>query len=896
MKKKLFFIAFILLFAIIFYTPNVYAGNKGSGDYCLSFNVGYEGGFSSSNVKSIKINNIAWEPGDIFHGNVENGKLWIIEFVLTKNGNEYPFVSTPGGLIVEDENDPNYPGYGTYRAIPNPDNDDEFFITVTLKDTWPDKGTANSEACGGYGVTITSGPQIEAEKYEVTSKVSITIKGEELEYHYVADKPNEADVTYFKFDINGGTEEERLVPFTFGNANYTYNDKEPPKNVTQVTTKQPITYKYLYNGSGKVEFCVNGGQTDEYTSIKINGVEYSQYAAHTKEDYWETTDGWAQMFCIPEVPYSDTYNVVVEGKQTADENKIPGFGWSYLTKERSTDIDEEGNFAHGRLVFVSASLVIDGEEKTFGSANTFNNYKYHNKGYIFQWGEGNKEYSEEDRRMAWGSAKMPYGTTLRVRIVPDKGYQLTGLAVNENGFKPTETPGEYELTLTRTNLSYNEDQNQFDLNPTFEKIDATATSNASSVPNVVLTINKGENAFETGTPKLEVTDVSSMSPEREKSFDDAVNDGFTINNYLEISLYNTLYKGGKKENNKLLSWDTEVHELENNATISLELEDALDGDEVELIHEVRDNDNKIVGYDVINAQYDKKTNTITFETDGFSTYAISVKKTGNEEANPDQKEMVKVEFDTRSDIQIKPVEIEKGSKVSKPVDPTNEGYILVGWYTDENCENEFDFNTPVNKDLVLFAKWSDKVQRYTLSDKNGNSIAFNEIKDREYNLTMFDVIPLTDDELKAINATREQYNEVKNMVIKATSKFGELLAFYQIEIEDKDDKTIISEGPFDIKIKITDEMRKYNEFKLIYLNDNFEPEEIVELKVENGYLVGKIPHLSSYTLVGNYNANLPDVPKTGDNIYTWVLILLISIIGITLSTKYMAKASKVRIK
>lgn len=895
MKKKLLFITLIFLFAFVFYNVSVRA--QEAPEYCLNLNVDYENGFTASNIKSITVNDTTWTSStDEFNASANNGKLWTIKFVATKNGDEYPFVSTAGGLVVDDENDPNYPGYGSYKAIPNPDNENEYIITVTLNDTWPNKGTDEPKVCGNYGVTITSGPPIENEPEEVTGSVTITVKGEELEYHYVEDKPNEADVTYFKFDINGGTEDERLVPFTFGNANYTYIEgKEPPKNVSEVTTKQPISYKYMYNGSGKVEFCVNGGGTDEYTSIKINDVEYSQYAPHTKEAYWKTLNGWAQMFCIPEVPYSTSYNVVVDGRDTADENKIPGFGWSYLTKDRSSDIDEEGNFAHGKLQFVSATLEIDGVEKSFGSANSFNNYRYDGKGQIFQWNDGKKDYPEEDRRLAWGEAQMPYGTTLRVRIVPDEGYQLTGLTVSENGFKATETPGEYELTLTRTNLSYNEDNNQFNLNPIFEKVDATATSESKVVPNVVITINKGENAFETGTPKLEVTDVASMSPERENEFDKATTDGYEINNYLELSLYNTIYKGGKKTGEKLDSWDTEIHELQEKATIGLELDEALDGNEVQVVHEVRDNDNKIVGYDVLEAQYDRDKNIVTFETDGFSTYAIAVKK--SEENMPDEKEMVKIEFDLHCpECNMEPIEIEKGSKLSKPKDPVNGENIFVGWFTDEDCEKEFDFNTPVEKDMTLYAKWSDKIQTYIVKDDKGNSIKFNEIKDREYELTFVDVLPLTDEELKAMGATRDQYNQVKGLAIEATGKYGELIAFYNIEIKDKEDGTVIHDGPFEIKIKITDAMKKYNVFKLVYLNDEFGAEEVIELKVENGYLVGTIPHLSAYTLNASYNENLPDIPKTGDNIYTWVLIFIVSLIAIILSTRYITKVSKVRIK
>ena len=865
MKKSLFFIT-LVLFAIVFSYGNVYAEN------CTQFEFD-DGGFP---VHSITVNGVAWtSKNDMFDPN--NGDYTII-VLAGKKGTEFPFLSTPGGL-------------GTLEAIVNPDatgDNDAYKFTFTITNH-------NNGACDFIGgLNLVSGPEPTAPTSEVTSDVTITIKGEELEYHYVEDKPNEADVTYFKFDINGGTEEEHLVPFTFGNANYTYIDgKEPPKNVSQVTTKQPISYKYQYDGSGVVEFCVNGGGTDEYTSIKINGTEYSGFAPHTAEEYWETMNGWAQMFCIPNVPYSTSYNVVVEGRQTADENKIPGFGWSYLTKDRSTDIDEEGNFAHGRLEFVSAVLGIDQEEVRFSSINALNNYRYKGKGQIFQWNDGRKDYPEEDRRMAWGAAQIPYGTTLRVRIAPDKGYQLVSLAVSENGFRPTEIPGEYELELTRTNLSYDEDRNQFNLNPRFEKVDATAISESDAVSNVVLTITGNDNKFETGTPKLEVTDVASMSPERESDFDKATEEGYTINNYLEISLYNTLYKGGKKDGDKLDSWDTEIHELQDKATISLELEDALDGDDIQVIHEVRDEDKKIVGYDVIDAIYDQKKKTVTFETDGFSTYAIAVK-----ENNQPDEEAIEVAFDFGGGLRYEVTYVKPGQKVKEPDIPENGDKVFSGFYLDEAFHDKFDFNTPITQKTILYAKWDDeaplKNKEYTSKDQNGNIITFKEAAGHNFKLEITDYLTYTKEELMAKEGiSSEMYDEVFGELNNIMKKYGDFIGFYNIEVLDESGHAI-TEGPFEIKIKITDKIKKYNTFNLVYLNDEMEVGEVIELKKDGDYLVGTLKHLSNYLLGGSIK-NIPDVPKTGDNISTWIMVFIISVIVFTLSTTRVLKPKKIRI-
>ncbi|MDD4291741.1 MAG: InlB B-repeat-containing protein [Clostridia bacterium] len=50
-----------------------------------------------------------------------------------------------------------------------------------------------------------------------------------------------------------------------------------------------------------------------------------------------------------------------------------------------------------------------------------------------------------------------------------------------------------------------------------------------------------------------------------------------------------------------------------------------------------------------------------------------------------------------------------GNKAEKPSDPIKEGYSFLGWFTQEEGGEEFDFNTPIIKDIVLYAQWVEKV-------------------------------------------------------------------------------------------------------------------------------------------------------------------------------------------
>ena len=46
-----------------------------------------------------------------------------------------------------------------------------------------------------------------------------------------------------------------------------------------------------------------------------------------------------------------------------------------------------------------------------------------------------------------------------------------------------------------------------------------------------------------------------------------------------------------------------------------------------------------------------------------------------------------------------------GETVTTPTDPTADGYVFGGWYTDVNCTSAYDFNTPVQQNYTLYAKW-----------------------------------------------------------------------------------------------------------------------------------------------------------------------------------------------
>ena len=66
------------------------------------------------------------------------------------------------------------------------------------------------------------------------------------------------------------------------------------------------------------------------------------------------------------------------------------------------------------------------------------------------------------------------------------------------------------------------------------------------------------------------------------------------------------------------------------------------------------------------------------------------------------------------------INVNEEGMVEEPEEPTREGYIFRGWYTDIAGINKFNFDTVVTENLRLFAKWQMTVATITFDDRIGN--------------------------------------------------------------------------------------------------------------------------------------------------------------------------------
>lgn len=125
------------------------------------------------------------------------------------------------------------------------------------------------------------------------------------------------------------------------------------------------------------------------------------------------------------------------------------------------------------------------------------------------------------------------------------------------------------------------------------------------------------------------------------------------------------------------------------------------------IHE--ESSNFVVGDDSCNPDNDKPRICVKVTQPTDVTFTIW--KNSNDQmkvsiqAVPVQMRTVKF-YDGTSELESLRTQVETGTKVTKPTDPTKSEFTFRGWYTDQECTSAFDFdNTNVTADLNLYAKW-----------------------------------------------------------------------------------------------------------------------------------------------------------------------------------------------
>ncbi|MBQ3261506.1 hypothetical protein IJH29_02540 [Candidatus Saccharibacteria bacterium] len=219
--------------------------------------------------------------------------------------------------------------------------------------------------------------------------------------------------------------------------------------------------------------------------------------------------------------------------------------------------------------------------------------------YVEFWADPEAEFDD-------GSLTVPAGARITMRIVPDYGYQV--LNVNMADLVTTDDGiGEFTFTVPAGAAYFVADVVEISdtVNPTTAKVSSGAIDLGA------------QTTLDHGTARLDIEDIELTDETKEKFADVVSKDGYEVKDYLNISLYNITYRGTEDE-----AWEEPVESLNEPATITLQLEEGVNGNDVVIVHEKHDG-----SYEIIPTTYDPVTNTLTFTTASFSNYAIASRTT-----------------------------------------------------------------------------------------------------------------------------------------------------------------------------------------------------------------------------------------------------------------------------
>lgn len=67
-----------------------------------------------------------------------------------------------------------------------------------------------------------------------------------------------------------------------------------------------------------------------------------------------------------------------------------------------------------------------------------------------------------------------------------------------------------------------------------------------------------------------------------------------------------------------------------------------------------------------------------------------------------------VQFISNGGSRVNSINVVKGTAAAQPENPVKEGFVFDGWYTDQHFDVKYDFEAPVNSNIMLYAKWIEE--------------------------------------------------------------------------------------------------------------------------------------------------------------------------------------------
>ena len=121
-------------------------------------------------------------------------------------------------------------------------------------------------------------------------------------------------------------------------------------------------------------------------------------------------------------------------------------------------------------------------------------------------------------------------------------------------------------------------------------------------------------------------------------------------------------------------------------------------------------DPKNGNYEFVGWYKDAKLTTLwNFDTDRVNANITLYAKWRNPTPDVPGETYYTVTFDSNGGSAVEPKQVKSGELVTKPTEPTRDGYDFICWCTDSTLETEWNFATAtVVSNTTLYAKWNSR--------------------------------------------------------------------------------------------------------------------------------------------------------------------------------------------
>ena len=128
----------------------------------------------------------------------------------------------------------------------------------------------------------------------------------------------------------------------------------------------------------------------------------------------------------------------------------------------------------------------------------------------------------------------------------------------------------------------------------------------------------------------------------------------------------------------------------------------------------------------------------------------------------------------------------------------------------------------------------------------------DETQKKDNQLETDNVILISDKKVNKKYELKEEDLTDQDVALKVSENIEkDLVSFYDVTVYNGKKEVSMKNGKYTIKIKLDSDIDKYENYQIIYVNDNGEIEEYIDGVLEGDYIVFETSHLSQYGVIAN---------------------------------------------